>query len=73
MVIGPCARDGLVKHRDHLVWIGVSDYSLGIFVTELDKALEKLTWIRGNKPGVERLKATSGSKTCRPIFGDIRI
>ena len=42
--------DGLVRHRDHLIWIGgVSDYSVGIFVTELDDALEKLKWIGDNE------------------------
>lgn len=42
--------DGLVGHGDYLIWIGgVSDYSVGIFVTELDNALEKLAWM-SSKP-----------------------
>ena len=37
--------DGLVRHEDRLIWIGgVSDYSIGIFITELDRALERLAW-----------------------------
>jgi len=39
--------DGLVRYGDCLIWIGgVSDYCIGIFITELSKALEKLKWIR---------------------------
>ncbi len=39
--------DGLVRYGDYLIWIGgVSDYCIGIFITELSKALEKLKWIR---------------------------
>lgn len=38
---------GLVKYEEFLIWVGgMSDYSIGIFITELDKALEKLKWIR---------------------------
>lgn len=41
--------DGLLRHRDYLIWIGgVSDYSVGIFITKLENALEKITRIRGS-------------------------
>lgn len=39
--------DGLVRYGDYLIWIGgVSDYCIGIFITELSKVLEKLKWIK---------------------------
>ncbi|MEM0171661.1 MAG: glycosidase [Thermoproteota archaeon] len=39
--------NGLISYKENLVWIGgVSDYAIGFFVTELDKALEKLKWIQ---------------------------
>jgi len=39
---------GLVRYKEFLIWTGgISDYSIGIFVTELDRALEKLRWIKG--------------------------
>lgn len=39
--------DGLVRYKDYLIWIGgISDYCIGIFITELNKALEKLKWIK---------------------------
>jgi len=39
--------DGLVKYGKYLLWIGgVSDYAIGIFITELDRALEKIRWIK---------------------------
>jgi len=42
--------NGLIRYKNHLIWIGgVSDYCIGIFITELDKALEKLRWIRNCK------------------------
>ena len=40
--------DGLVLHDDTLIWVGgVSDYAIGIFTTPLQKALDKLKWVRG--------------------------
>ena len=39
--------DGLVSYKEYLLWIGgISDYAIAIFITELDKALEELRWIR---------------------------
>lgn len=39
--------DGLVKYGKYLIWIGgVSDYSIGIFITELYEALENIRWIK---------------------------
>jgi len=39
--------DGLVKYGKYLLWVGgISDYSMGIFITELDKALERIRWIK---------------------------
>lgn len=39
--------DGLVKYKDHLIWIGgISDYGIGIFIAELEEALEKLKRIK---------------------------
>ena len=39
---------GLLKYKEFIVWVGgVSDYCTGIFVTELNKALEKLKWLKG--------------------------
>lgn len=38
--------NGLVSYKENLIWIGgVSDYAIGFFVTELDKALEKMKWV----------------------------
>ncbi|RLE80638.1 MAG: glycosidase [Thermoprotei archaeon] len=38
--------DGLVKYGELLIWIGgISDYAIGVFVTELDRVLEKLKWV----------------------------
>jgi len=38
--------NGLISYKGNLIWVGgVSDYAIGFFVTELDKALEKLKWI----------------------------
>lgn len=35
--------NGLIRHEDQLVWIGgVCDYAIGVFVTGLDTALDKL-------------------------------
>lgn len=40
--------DGLIAYKDSLMWIGgVSDYATGIYITELDKALSKLKWLKG--------------------------
>ena len=40
--------DGLVLYKELLIWVGgVSDYAVGFFSVELDKALEKLKWLRG--------------------------
>ncbi len=40
--------DGLVLHDDTLIWVGgVSDYATGVFTTPLQKALDKLKWVRG--------------------------
>ncbi|MCK4255608.1 glycosidase [candidate division WOR-3 bacterium] len=39
--------DGLVKYGKYLIWIGgVSDYAIGIFITEIDEALENIRWIK---------------------------
>ncbi|MGC9202584.1 MAG: glycosidase [Thermoproteota archaeon] len=39
--------NGLVSYKENLIWVGgVSDYAIGFFVTELDKALERMKWIR---------------------------
>lgn len=38
---------GLIKYKELLIWVGgMSDYSIGIFFANLDKALDKLKWIR---------------------------
>ena len=38
--------DALVKHKECLLWIGgVSDYAIGIYLTENKKVFEKLKWI----------------------------
>ena len=35
--------DGLLRYKDYLIWIGgVSDYCIGVFITELNEALAKL-------------------------------
>ena len=40
--------DGLVLYKELLIWVGgVGDYAVGFFSVELDKALEKLKWLRG--------------------------
>jgi len=39
---------GLIKYKEFIVWIGgVSDYCTGIFIAELNKALEKVKWFKG--------------------------
>jgi len=39
--------DGLISYKEYLLWIGgISDYAIAIFITELDKVLEELRWIR---------------------------
>ena len=39
---------GLILYKGSLIWIGgVSDYAIGIYVTELDKALGALRWLKG--------------------------
>ena len=39
--------DGLIKYKEFLLWIGgISDYAIGIFAAELNKILEKMTWLR---------------------------
>ncbi|GAI40311.1 unnamed protein product [marine sediment metagenome] len=39
--------NGLVKYKEDLIWVGgISDYCMGIFATNLEKALEKLKWIK---------------------------
>ena len=39
--------DGLVRHGEHLIWIGgISDYGIGIFIAELEEALGKLKRIK---------------------------
>ncbi len=39
---------GLVKYKEFLiVTSGVGDYHTGIFITEFDKAMEQLKWIKG--------------------------
>jgi predicted GH43/DUF377 family glycosyl hydrolase len=38
--------DGLIVYKDKLIWIGgLSDWAIGIFVTDLDLALSKLKWL----------------------------
>ena len=40
--------DGLVLHKDLVVWIGgISDYAIGLFVAELEKVMENLKWVQG--------------------------
>ena len=40
--------DGLIMYKDSLIWIGgVSDYAIGVYTVELDKALSKLMWLKG--------------------------
>jgi predicted GH43/DUF377 family glycosyl hydrolase len=40
--------NGLIEYKEYLLWIGgVSDYSIGIFISERNKALEKIKWLRG--------------------------
>lgn len=40
--------DGLVLYKEYLIWVGgIGDYAIGIFTVEVEKALEKLKWIRG--------------------------
>lgn len=40
--------NGLVVHRDQLIWVGgVSDYAVGFFVADLDGVMERLRWLRG--------------------------
>ena len=40
--------DGLVVYKDQLIWVGgVSDYAVGFFALELDKAMERLHWVKG--------------------------
>lgn len=35
--------NGLVRYKDHLIWVGgISDYAIGIFVTPMERALERL-------------------------------
>lgn len=35
--------DGLLAYKEKLIWVGgISDYGIGIFMTDLDKALEKI-------------------------------
>ena len=39
---------GLVRYKEFLIWIGgVCDACIGVFKTELEKALETLRWLRG--------------------------
>jgi len=39
--------NGLAVYKENLIWVGgVSDYAIGFFITELDKALEQLKWIK---------------------------
>ena len=39
--------NGLIKYKESLIWIGgIGDCCIGIFIAELDKALEKLKWIK---------------------------
>lgn len=40
--------DGLVLYKEYLIWIGgASDHCIGVFVTELDKVMEHMRWLRG--------------------------
>ncbi|RLE85416.1 MAG: glycosidase [Thermoprotei archaeon] len=40
--------DGLILYKETLIWVGgVSDYIIGVFTTQLQKALDKLRWLRG--------------------------
>lgn len=39
--------NGLAIYKEILIWVGgVSDYAIGFFTTELDRALESLKWIK---------------------------
>lgn len=39
---------GLLVYREKLIWVGgVSDYAIGVFATDLDRALDELHWLRG--------------------------
>ena len=39
--------NGLIRHKDLLIWIGgLSDCFIGIFITKLQTALDKLNWIK---------------------------
>ena len=41
--------NGLLKHKDLLIWIGgISDYAIGFFVAEFDKVMEKMKWVYKN-------------------------
>ncbi len=40
--------DGLVLYKEELIWVGgISDCVIGFFTVELEKALEKLRWVKG--------------------------
>lgn len=40
--------NGLVHYKEFLMWIGgISDYAIGLFITEINKALETMKWIKG--------------------------
>lgn len=40
--------NGLVSYKENLIWVGgVSDYAIGFFATELERAVGKLKWISG--------------------------
>jgi len=40
--------DGLLKYNEKILWIGgVSDYCIGVFITDLDTIMERMRWIKG--------------------------
>jgi len=47
--------DGLVRYKNRIIWIGgISDYGIGIFIAELEEALEKLKRIKQQGGGYPR-------------------
>ena len=37
---------GLVKYNDQLIWVGgISDWAIGIFHTDFEKAMSQMRWI----------------------------
>ena len=39
--------NGLVRYKDYLLWIGgIGDYGIGLFITELNKGLKRIKWVK---------------------------